>query len=318
MSDKCLYCYEALNAGEISFHKKCSRKIFNADTPPVLEITLQEIDDYARKALSKSLAVAGVQPKLSLELQKKRSEPSRLTIVGLYGDYILKPPFKIFPEMPEVEDLTMGMAQLAGIKTAEHSLVKLASGELAYISRRFDRINNSKLHVEDFAQLQEVLTERKYSGSVEKIGKTILKYSSYPGNDVIRFFEVVLFSFLVGNSDMHLKNYSLLRTENDDIQLSPAYDLLATKLLMRGDKEESALTINAKKAKLTKSDFDTFGNYLKITPKALSGVYERFYEAVDSWKEHINKSFLSDKLKTEFSELLVSNMKRIYRDKNVN
>lgn len=304
MTKRCLYCYESLDDRKIDFHVKCSRKIFTTNTPPVLEISLSDIEEYAKKTLSKSRAIAGVQPKLSLEMQKKKGEPSRLTIVGLFGNYILKPPFADYQEMPELEDLTMGLAEITGIETAEHSLIRLSSGELAYINKRFDRIKNEKLHVEDFAQLHEVLTDRKYNGSAEKIGKTILKYSSFPGNDVIKLFEIVLFSFLVGNTDMHLKNYSLLRNQNDEIKLSPAYDLLSTKLLIPEDKEESALTINAKKAKLTKKDFDKLADYFAIKPKALKSIYDRFYNAGNKWKEHIRKSFLSDKMKTDFSELI--------------
>ena len=312
MSEKCLYCYEPLTNFKTDYHNKCSKKIFNSVKSPILEITLSDIEDYAKKTLSKSLAVAGVQPKLSLEIKKKRNEPSRLTIVGLLGNYILKPPFNDYPEMPELEDLTMGMAEIAGIKTAEHSLIKFASGEFAYISKRFDRIKNEKLHVEDFAQLQELLTERKYKSSVEKIGKTIKKYSSFPGNDVIRLFELVLFSFLTGNSDMHLKNYSLIRDENEDIQLSPAYDLLPVRLIMPEDKEEFALTINAKKAKLTKKDFDILANYLEINNKARDGVYTRLFNSVDKWQNLISKSFVSEKMQESYLNLLDENCKKVF------
>lgn len=312
MNKKCLYCYESLSESEIDYHDKCSRRMFGSAKPPVLEMTLADIEKYAKESLSKSLAVAGVQPKLSLEIHKKRNEPSRLTIMGLFNNYILKPPFEDYPEISELEDLTMRMAELAGITTAEHSLIKLASGELAYISKRFDRVKGNKLQVEDFAQLQELLTERKYKSSVEKIGKTIKKYSSYPGNDVIRLFEIVLFSYLTGNSDMHLKNYSLIRDENDDIQLSPAYDLLPAKLIMPQDKEESALTINGKKAKLIKNDFDILAKSLEINVKAKEGIYNRFKNTVDKWMYLIQISFVSDKMQDAFRKLIDSNTKNIF------
>lgn len=311
MPDKCLYCYEPLNENETDFHKKCSKKMFSTETPPLFDFNYSDIEKIAKKTLSKSLAITGVQPKLSLDLQKAKGEPSRFTIVGLFGNYILKPPFAEYPEMPELEDLTMGLAELAGIKTASHSLIRLRSGELAYINKRFDRVNEEKLHLEDFAQLLGVLTERKYKASVEKIGKTIQKHSSYPGNDVIKFFEIILFSFLTGNTDMHLKNYSLLRDQNDDIVLSPAYDLLSTKLLIPEDQEESALTINGKKAKLQKTDFNQLAEYLDINKKTINSTYKKFIAAFDNWKTHIEKSFLSEKMQKDFIELIEKKMEKI-------
>lgn len=135
--------------------------------------------------------------------------------------------------MPEVEDLTMHLSELIGIKTAEHLLIKLRSGELEYISKRFDRLKSEKLHLEDMAQITEMLTERKYSSPMEKVGKAILKHSDYAGNDVIRFFQLTLFCFITGNADMHLKNFSLLTNLDGKIILSPAYDLLSTKILYK-------------------------------------------------------------------------------------
>lgn len=312
MSVKCLYCYEEIDNSLSEYHIKCSRRMFGVANPPLVEMSLADIEEYAKLALSKSLAVAGVQPKLSLELKKKRNIPSRLTIVGMFGNYILKPPFARYPEMPELEDVTMGMAERSGIKTATHSLIRLASGELAYLSKRFDREKKQKIHVEDFAQLHGVLTERKYKGSVEKIGKTIERFSSFPGNDIIRLFEIVLFSFLTGNSDMHLKNYSLVRDHNDDIQLSPAYDLVPVKLILPEDQEDSALTICGKKAKLTKNDFDSLADYFKINSKALTGIYERLYSSQKEWKLLIEKSLISEKLKESYNKLIDKNFLKIY------
>ncbi len=213
--------------------------------------------------------------------------------------------------MPEIEDLTMRMAELVGIRTAEHSLIRMKSGELAYISKRFDRTSKGKLHVEDFAQLLEVLTERKYSGSVERVGKGILKFSSFPGNDLINLFELVLFSYLVGNSDMHLKNYSLLRDEHDDIKLSPAYDLLSTKILLPEDKEEYAITINGKKSNLTRKDFDKLADNFHIASKSLAAIYKKFTNAYEAWKEIINKSFLSKETQEKYVILINSNLRKI-------
>jgi serine/threonine-protein kinase HipA len=309
--NKCLYCYEKLEDSEKDFHKRCIKKFFGTENAPLLDLTLLEIEKYTVDLLKRSVSVTGVQPKLSVDIKKNRNEPPRLTLVGLWGNYILKPPHNAFSEMPEIEDLTMRMAELAGIWTAEHSLTRMKSGELAYISKRFDRTSGGKLHVEDFAQLLEVLTERKYSGSVERIGKGILKFSSFPGNDLINLFEVVLFSYLVGNSDMHLKNYSLLRDEHDDIKLSPAYDLLSTKLLLPEDKEEYAITINGKKSNITRKDFDKLADSFHIASKSLAAIYEKFTDIYNVWNELINKSFLSKETQEKYLTLISSNLLKI-------
>lgn len=308
---KCLYCYEKINHSENDFHKKCSKKFFGTENAPFLDLSLSEIDDYAVNILQRSVSITGVQPKLSVDIKKNRNEPPRLTLVGLWGNYILKPPHNDYPEISEIEDLTMRLAELAGIRTSEHSLIRMKSGELAYINKRFDRTSKVKLHVEDFAQLLEVLTERKYSGSVERIGKGILKYSSFPGNDLINLFELVLFSYITGNSDMHLKNYSLLRDEHDDIKLSPAYDLLSTKLLLPEDREEYAITINGKKSNITRNDFDKLADNFHIASKSLAAIYKRFTDAYETWKEIINKSFLSEPTRKKYTTLIEGNLRRL-------
>jgi serine/threonine-protein kinase HipA len=304
MKNKCLYCYEDLDNSEIDFHNKCSRKFFGTENVPLLEMSLSDIENYAMDLLKRSISVTGVQPKLSVDIEKNKNEPARLTIVGLWGRYILKPPHSDYPEMPEIEDLTMRMADLKGIQTAEHSLIRMKSGELAYLCKRFDRTSKGKLHVEDFAQLLEMMTERKYFGSVEKVGKGILKYSSFPGNDLINLFQLVLFCYLTGNSDMHLKNYSLLRDEQDDIKFSPAYDLLSTKILLPSDEEEYAITINGRKSNLRRTDFDKLAISFGIAEKALISIYNKFSKVYNDWEMLINKSFLSDATKEKYINLI--------------
>lgn len=307
----CLYCYDELAESEIDYHKKCSRKIFGIDKTPELDLRLADIENYAVNLLQRSISVTGVQPKLSVDLSKEKKGAARLTLVGLWGKYILKPPHIEYAEMPEIEDLTMSLAQASGIRTAEHSLIRMQSGELAYINKRFDRTPHEKLHVEDFAQLFGVLTERKYSGSVEQIGKIIRKYSSFPGNDLVNLFELTLFCFLTGNADMHLKNFSLLRDEQDFITFSPAYDLLATKLLVPEDKEEFAITINGKKSHLKKGDFDKLAANLALNTKTVDSIYSKYSSIISDWKSLINKSFLSVKMKENYLALVQNRMEQI-------
>jgi len=309
---KCLYCYNKLEAGEKDFHLACSKKFFGSQTPTLVDLDMKRIKELAVEALGKSISVPGVQPKLSLDFKKEKGKENRLSIVGLWGRFILKPPFEDYPEMPELEDLTMHMSELLNINTAKHSLIKLKSGEIAYISKRFDRTKNDKLHVEDMAQLTETLTENKYRGSMERIGKIILKFSSYPGIDAIRFFELALFSFITGNSDMHLKNFSFIRNEDDEIMLSPAYDLLSTKLLIPKDKEDLALPLNGKKSNFRKKDFDSFASQLGINETALRKIYERFGDSFFEMNKLINKSFLSKEMKEKYLVLLDERRKVIW------
>ncbi|MCW3089818.1 MAG: HipA domain protein [Ferruginibacter sp.] len=185
----CLYCYLPLATGETDFHAKCCRRFFGVSIPPLFYYTNQEMQELAREIVLRSVAVTGVQPKLSLTLNTDPRDPknSRFTIVALWGDYILKPPTKEFPSLQENEDLTMHLAQLYKTKTAEHSLIRLKSGELAYITKRFDRHQGTKLAVEDMCQLTETLTEDKYKSSMERVGRKIREFSSVPGLDKVNF-----------------------------------------------------------------------------------------------------------------------------------
>lgn len=310
---RCLYCYDPLNNEAGDMHEKCSRKFFGSNTPPFVDFGLKDIEGMAVHVLGKSESVTGVQPKLSLETEpaEHNKHLKRFTIVGLWGNYILKPPMEKYFQMPEVEDLTMHLSELVKIKTAEHSLIRLQSGELAYISKRFDRIGRQKLQMEDMAQLTESLTERKYKSSMEKIGKAILKYSTNNKFDILTFFELAVFSFLTGNADMHLKNFSLLRTLADDIVLSPAYDLLSTKIIIPADPEEMALTLNGKKSNLKKRDFDVFADNLQINTKARNNSYEKFFESRKLMMEFIGKSFLTEEMKEKYTSLLSERFKRL-------
>src|ERR1700744_1231465 len=242
-AENCLHCYQPLDKGEKDFHKNCSHKFFGTPEPPLLDYSLDQMKELAAQSVLQRISITGVQPKMSLHIEKKPGDPllSRLTIVGLWGHYILKPPSEEFPHLPENEDLTMHLAALFGIETAQHSLIRLKTGELAYITKRFDRVNGRKLPLEDMCQLTETLTSQKYRGSMEKVGKHIDLFSSSPGFDKLALFVLTLFSFVSGNADMHLKNFSLLTGETGRIRLAPAYDLLSTKLAMPDDREDIAL-----------------------------------------------------------------------------
>lgn len=311
---RCLFCYEPLGAEKSEFHNACSKKIFGSPNPPELPWSEDQMLQLAEEVVRSQTTVTGVQPKLSLHLEKlaKKDEPQRFTIVGLCGGYILKPPTKRYKFLPEVEDLTMHLAEMSGMDVVPHSLIRLNSGKLSYITRRIDRINEAKIHMEDMCQLTERLTEQKYNGSHEQIGKAIIKYSTNPGLDIINFFEQVLFSFLTGNADMHLKNFSLYDRPGLGYVLSPAYDMVASSLIVEGDEEDLALTLNGKKKKLRKKDFLESINRFDIGAKAIENMFDKFKNAASQWHEFINKSFLPDAMKSSFHDLIKERFYRIY------
>ena len=309
---KCLFCYLHLEAGQVDFHSACTKKLFNAAQLPEIHFDMQDLEEMARQNILKSKAVTGVQAKLSINVEKHRNEPSRLTIVGLHGDYILKPPTTYFKELPENEDLTMHLAELIKIKTAKHALIRLKSGELAYITQRIDRNKTGKIAVEDFCQLSENLTEHKYRGSIEKVGKIMRSFTFNKGFESQRLFELVLFCYLIGNADMHLKNFSLIENSLGEFELSPAYDLVNTAIVMPEDKEESALTMNGKKSRLKRFDFDVFAASLQINEKSLASIYNRFEAILPTWISCIERSFLSSEMKEEYVALLQKRHKKLF------
>jgi serine/threonine-protein kinase HipA len=308
----CLFCYQPLAEKEQDFHASCSKKIFGQPTPPALRYTEEDLEPLAKEVIQSQTAVTGVQAKLSLHINgnTKEGTEQRFTIVGLWGGYILKPPTALYPQLPEVEDVTMHLAKLAKIKTAPHSLIRLQSGNLAYVTKRIDRTQKGKLAMEDMCQLTERLTEDKYHGSYEQIGKAIHMHSVTPGLDVVNFFELVIFSFLTGNADMHLKNFSLLEQPGLGMTLSPAYDLVNTALVNPVDEEEMALTLNGRKKKLKKQDFVAAMNTLKVEEKQQANIFNKMAKAMPKWQELIDRSFMSNEFKEQYKTILTERMNR--------
>ncbi|MBU2554208.1 MAG: HipA domain-containing protein [Bacteroidetes bacterium] len=311
--NRCLYCYKLLENAEQDFHASCSKKIFGQPNPPAIRYSEADLESLAREIIQSQTTVTGVQAKLSLHItgNSNDQEGRRFTVVGLWGGYILKPPTENYPQLPEVEDVTMHLAEQAKIKTVPHSLVRLASGNLAYITKRVDRIKKEKLAMEDMCQLTERLTEDKYLGSYEQIAKTIQKSSATPGLDVINFFELVLFSFLTGNADMHLKNFSLLEQPGLGMVLSPAYDLINTSLVNPADDEELALTLNGKKKKIKKQDFVAAMKSLKMEEQQQQNIFDKMRKSQPKWLEQIEVSFLSKEFKEQYVQLLLERFNRI-------
>ena len=299
-----MYCYGPVDS-EKDFHEKCSFAFFGRPTPPQIEYSLNQMDELAKKVLERSVAVPGVQPKLSMSVvsESTNQATARLTIVGaLGGNYIFKPPSDRFPEMPENEHLTMHIAEAFGIPVVPSSLVKLASGELCYITKRIDRTDNGeKIHMLDMFQITEAFD--KYKSSMEKVGKALNTYSSNTLLDKTYFFDLALFSFLTGNNDMHLKNFSMIENPSG-WGLAPAYDLLNVAIVFPEDKEELALTLVGKKKKLKREHFEQLGGGLGLTPKQISGTFNRIFKYRPKAFSWVDQSFLSDHMKAAYKEVL--------------
>lgn len=307
---RCLCCYKPLHTGEIDYHPQCAKKIFGSPTAPVLPYTRKDINDLAQVIVANSITVTGVQSKLSIDLQQDNTGgPQRLTTVGLMGRYILKPQTERFERLPEIEDLSMHLAEIAKIPTVPHALIRFVDGELNYITRRIDRTDDGqKLPMEDMCQLSGKLTEQKYQGSYELIAKIIEQYSSLPQLDKINYWQQVVFSWIIGNADMHLKNFSLYSPRTAQYVLSPTYDQVSTKIVMPEDTEEMALSLNGFKKKLLVYDFREAMYSTGITEVVTNRILSDFSKFRDKWFTCIDSSFISDDQKKNYKALIDSRL----------
>lgn len=310
---KCLICAQPVDSGT-HYHSKCLQALFGSTEKPRLEVSFDELNDLAKKSVYQRITVPGVQTKLSLEIRRKTNETSKLTIVGLWGRYILKPPSNRWPELPANEHCTMMMAEVANIETVPYGLIHLSSGELAYITKRIDRDENGhKFAMEDMCQLTGRLTEDKYKGSHEQIAKVVKQYSANPLFDLTRLFELILFSYLTGNGDMHLKNFSLFKDPRLGWKLAPGYDLLSTRLVIPEDKdsEELSLTLTGKKSNFQLESFQEFGKQIGLNAKQVRNIIGNMHAKKDDFMGTIEKSFLSDEMKESYRAILKKRFKII-------
>ena len=307
---KCLYCYKELGEGEVDFHKACSKKFFGVPTAPELPYSLDELDTLAAQVIKSQTTLTGVQAKLSLHLDRHEGS-KRLTIVGLWGDFIFKPQTPSYKTLPENEDLTMHLAEIAKIKVVPHTLIRLQDGTLGYLTKRIDRTSEGgKIPMEDMCQLTERQTEYKYKSSYEQIAKVIAKHSYVPLLDLTDFYEQVFFNWLVGNNDMHLKNYSLYAPKGKWV-LTPAYDLLNVSMVNPKDTEELALTLNAKKKRIKKSDFVRAMETSGISPKVFDNILAKYRKLLPKFNEIIDLSFLEKEDKEIYKQSIASRLARI-------
>jgi serine/threonine-protein kinase HipA len=298
---------------EGDYHPKCVKEFYGTEHAPILPYQLSEMEKLAKEAAELSITVPGVQPKLSLGWIKKELEnghEGRLTIVdALEGNYILKPQNALYPQMPENEHLSMKLAALFKIDIVPVNMIRLAFGELCYITRRIDRNpDGSKNHMIDFLQILEL--EDKYKGTMETLGKTIGELSANTLLDKLRFFELTVFNYIIGNNDMHLKNFSMWLS--DQLwTLSPAYDLLNVKIILPKDKEDMALMLGGKKMNFSKESFNRFGEVLKLNEKQINSVFKK----LDTWLpkaiQLIDSSFLNNHNKVEYKSIIHQRLNRL-------
>ena len=308
-----MFCYQELEEGQRDFHPACAKKFFGKAEVPILPYSRSNINDLARESVLSRTAVTGVQSKLSMDVNKGgKDEPDRLTIVGLWGRYILKPKSEDFPWLPEVEDLTMHLASIAKIKVVPHTLIRFSDGEFNYLTKRIDRDNRgTKLLMEDMCQISERLTADKYKSSYENIAKMIRKFSSAPMLDLVNFWEVVMFSWITGNSDMHLKNFSLISKEAGKYVLSQAYDLINVHLVFPEDTEELALTLDGRKKKISRNNFVRAMESSGLDSKVIENIIKKFMNAALKWYDFIYISFLSQELKEKYKAEIAGNLAKL-------
>lgn len=307
---KCLFCYKDLKEGQRDFHPECARKFFGTEEVPAMDYRLEDLDRLAAKVIRAQTSLTGVQPKLSLNLSKHEGS-ERLTIVGLWGDYIFKPQTNQFEQLPENEDLTMHLAEAVKINTVPHTLIRMADGSIGYITKRIDRnTDGGKIDMEDMCQLTLHPTEYKYKGSYEQVAKTIKQYSAMPKLDLTNYLQLLLFCFVTGNNDMHLKNFSLYKP-NDAYRLTPAYDLLNVAIANPKDKEEMALTLNGRKSKLRLNDFIQMAKTMGIEEKVMLRIADQMQKALPKWQKIISRSFLSPENQDRYTSLITERLKRL-------
>lgn len=317
---KCLYCYKEIRDEHLDYHPACAHKLFGRRCAPLLDYTRDNIETLALQVIETSTALTGVQPKLSLDINRGgRNEPDKMTIVGLWGNYILKPQSAVYTSMPENEDLTMKLAEAAGIATVKHGLIRMGDGELAYITKREDRgPKGEKYSMLDMCQLTNRLTEHKYMGTYLQLSQTIRQHSLSPMLDVQKFWEIVLFSWITGNSDMHCKNFSLISKNGRDYQLASAYDLLAVLLTGIDDHDELAMPLDSTKmsnssaiAGFDRAAFISAMTASRISASVAEKIINRMTSHKDEWFEIIESSFLSPKLQDNYKALINSRIEKL-------
>jgi serine/threonine-protein kinase HipA len=313
----CLSCGKPVdNSNTAQWHPTCSKTFFGTTQLPYLELSEFALEQLATETSLAGLTIPGVQKKLSLHLATEKNR-HKLTLVGYPAGYILKPQSNEYTQLPELENMVMQLADTARIDTVPHALIRLSDGSLAYISKRIDRIFSKegvrKIPMEDFCQLSERLTEDKYKGSYEQCSAVLARYSSQRMLDITNFWYLLVFCFITGNSDMHLKNFSLYSPDGIHPVLAPAYDLLPVQLVLPLDTEETALALQGKKSRLNRDDFLHLAQHVGMDLHVCERIITRLAGQFGEFEHIIDRSFISETLKADMKDLLIQRLKRLTR-----
>ena len=305
---RCLCCGKLLRTEtEHEWHASCIKSFFGTKKLPDIDVSKEVLHQIVIDSTNKGYTVPGVQKKMSLHLTAEGETP-RLTLVNYPTGYILKPQTEKYTALPEMEYLVMQMAEVTGIKNVPYALIRMPSQEnsFAYITKRIDRMDGKMFAMEDFCQLEERLTEDKYRGSYERCGKVVAKYSTASGFDMTELYLRTIFSFAVGNSDMHLKNFSLIETDEGSGKyvLSAAYDMLSTNVVIPSDKEQLALTLNGKKQNIRRKDFLVFADTIGIPERSAEKMIEKIVKLKDKYISMCRDSYMPDEMKDALEALI--------------
>lgn len=308
---RCLICERTVEENsEKNFHPSCAFKLFKVKSLPKINFSYEDVPLKAELMIGK-MSISGVQPKLSVKLDETRKE---LEVIAKGGTHILKPSPEHFPHLAENENFCMNLAQEFGIETPPHGLLPLSDKRLVYIVIRFDRIiekgEMKKIHVEDFAQLLQ--RTDKYDGSIKQIGKFLIGHSEIPFIDTQKLFRQVLFCYLIGNGDAHLKNFAMIKEENKGYRLSPAFDMVSSRLVIPSEAEEMALSINGKRNKLSLVDFKSLAAMLELSEKNLSEMLEETQILASNFDALLSNSFLPEEFKKRLRELFKKRYERLF------
>jgi serine/threonine-protein kinase HipA len=300
----CLCCQKPVESGE-RYHPRCLKHLFDTTRLPPVPFGLADMPKLVIAAEGR-MSISGVQPKLSVRFDARSGD---MASVAVDGTHILKPESDRFEDIPQNENLCMNMAEALGMRVPPHGLFDMADGRRCYIVRRFDRdAEGGKTHKETMYQV--LGSTNKYEGSLEQVGKAVRAHAANVGFDTIDFFERVLLCFVTGNGDMHMKNWALLG-QGKDLSLAPCYDFVCSRLYIPNE-EDSALTIDAKKNKLTRADFEALGGYLALAPKAMANAFDKLRAAQEPLRQMVIGSELRHDLRQEFAAILASRYKRLY------
>ncbi|NBO24888.1 MAG: type II toxin-antitoxin system HipA family toxin [Chlamydiae bacterium] len=306
---RCPITYQKISTGKYSvegLHSLSKKLEFFEDFPFTPKEQIKIAEDLVLK-----LSIQGVQPKLSVKLNIKNK---CFEVVNQNGTFILKPPHHVYEELPQNEDLTMKLAKLAGIDVPLSGLIYNCDKTLSYFIKRFDRgPKKTKYPVEDFSQLLGFDRDRKYDASIEKLICAMDEYCTFPIQEKIKLFKIIIFNFLIGNEDMHLKNYSLITMEGVT-KLRPAYDLINTSIAFKAT-EETALYLNGKKSNLKKIDLiDYLGmERLQLNWNQIESVLIDFNHILPYWKSMVAESFLSKEKQRAYLQVLENRIGRIFK-----